>query len=177
MGYWEWDSGVGCFLPYSMDAIVIIETHYCTNPTIPLNLQTTSANIPYSIDFTKMTQTRHGYGTARTIRRVPLSQPLQELLSSSAVPAAPTVTHSFSSPASSMLATKRVPVKTSKSLKTASSSKSRTSKATSSATGTSYTSGGSKAAATSRNATRTKARTTNSTHSIPNPSGMSSCYL
>ena len=37
-----------------------------------IDLATCSSQLPYTIDFTTMEQTRHGYGTRRSIQRQPL---------------------------------------------------------------------------------------------------------
>lgn len=45
-----------------------------------VDLSTSPSCVPYTVDFVKQTQTRHGYGTERRVRRVTLHKPLQKLL-------------------------------------------------------------------------------------------------
>ena len=75
-----------------MDAVVDIETAYQqTLHRVPkrsitshntVDLSRCSSGLPYTIDFTAMEQTRHGYGTKRKIRRelIPKNKSLQALL-------------------------------------------------------------------------------------------------
>ena len=119
MGYWQWDSGRGAYLCYSLEATVQIETHYQsmatgTSTMTTLDLSTTPAAIPYTIDFNNLTQMRHHYNTIRSIRRVSLTIPLQELLSDGGTPKSGTAAPSFLTPAGSVLAgksTKRIKAK------------------------------------------------------------------
>ena len=106
MGYWEWDSGHGAFLPYAVKATVDIELAYMSHlPSV--DLSTKQSCIPYIVDFRTMTQTRHGYGTRRTIRRIPLVHSLQQLLYDTTTKAGMTSStsgaSSFTTPASSIL--------------------------------------------------------------------------
>ena len=106
MGYWEWDSGHGVFLPYAVKATVDIELARMSHlPSV--DLSTKLSCIPYIVDFRTMTQTRHGYGTRRTIRRIPLTQSLQQLLydatTKAGMMASTSGTSSFTTPASSLL--------------------------------------------------------------------------
>lgn len=70
-----------------MEAIVDIELAYqqlvrSSQSARQVNLSTCSSGLPYTLDFSEMKQTRHGYGTKRAIRRVSISggHSLQSLL-------------------------------------------------------------------------------------------------
>lgn len=70
-----------------MDAIVDIELAYQqsmrgAHSSRQVNLSMCTSQLPYTVDFSEMKQTRHGYGTKRAIRRVPLTggHSLQSLL-------------------------------------------------------------------------------------------------
>ena len=84
-----------------------------TSTMTTLDLSTTPAAIPYTIDFNNLTQMRHYYSTIRSIRRVSLTihVPLQELLSDGGTPKSGTAAPSFLAPAGSVLATKRIKAK------------------------------------------------------------------
>ena len=66
-------------MPYDIAATVDIETAYLNSHT-SVDLSTTPANIPYTIDFTLSQQTRHHYNTRRQIKRIPLPKPLLSYL-------------------------------------------------------------------------------------------------
>ena len=87
-----------------MEAIVDIELAYQqfvrgTQSARQVNLSVCSSGLPYTLDFSEMKQTRHGYGTKRAIRRVPITggHSLQSLLQ---YPPPITGAHSFSSDSS-----------------------------------------------------------------------------
>ena len=106
MGFWEWDSGHGTFLPYAVKATVDIELAHMSH-LLSVDLSTKPSCIPYIVDFRTMTQTRHGYGTRRTIRRIPLTRSLQQLLCDTTAKPGMTASisgvSSFTTPASSIL--------------------------------------------------------------------------
>uniref|UniRef100_A0A1X7TYN7 E3 ubiquitin-protein ligase n=2 Tax=Amphimedon queenslandica TaxID=400682 RepID=A0A1X7TYN7_AMPQE len=104
-GYWEWDSGHGVFLPYAVAASVDIElAHTKRFPSI--DLAKCASNIPYYIDLKRQVQRRHGYGTERNIRRIPLSYSLQSyLIDQSKHSVLPTV--SYVSPAATVIASSK----------------------------------------------------------------------
>ena len=96
--YWTWNQKGTSFVPYSMDAMIDIELAY-QKSAMPLHgvstrtgtraskcssvdLSKCSSKLPYTIDFSAMEQTRHGYDTKRKIRRelIPGGQSLQNLL-------------------------------------------------------------------------------------------------
>ena len=62
-----------------MQALVDIELAFMSKQT-RVDLSTTPTCIPYVIDFVSMEQTRHGYGTRRSIKRVNLLYPLHDYL-------------------------------------------------------------------------------------------------
>ena len=104
--YWEWDSGGGTYLPYTVIASVDIETAYLRRSP-SLDLSTSTSKLPYSIDFNKMTQCRHGYGTKRAIRRIILIYSLQRYLQDlSKSPVLPS--NSYTTPAASVLTNTKV---------------------------------------------------------------------
>lgn len=94
--YWTWNEMGTNFVPYSIDAVVDIElayqrsahggsSHTSARSSRRLNsvdLSKCPSQLPYTIDFSAMEQTRHGYGTRRRIRReaIPAGQSLQGLL-------------------------------------------------------------------------------------------------
>ena len=121
--YWEWDSGGGTFLPYTVIASVDIETAYLKRSP-SLDLSTSTSKLPYYIDFNKMTQRCHGYGTIRTIRRIQLmyslQRYLQDLSKSSVLPS-----NSYTTPAASVLTSKKVSKSSAKTTPHSTSTKSR----------------------------------------------------
>lgn len=102
--YWTWNERGTTFVPYCIDAIVDIESAYQQTlaarggaPFVrQVDLSVCSSQLPYTINFSEMKQTRHGYGTKRTIQRVPIQggHSLQTLLQ---YPLPITGGHSFSS--------------------------------------------------------------------------------
>ena len=85
LGYWEWEISRGRFVPYGIQASVEIEKASLSGCG-SVDLSTTDACMPYLVDMVMRTQTRHGYGTERRVRRVSLSIPLQKLLCVSSKP-------------------------------------------------------------------------------------------
>ena len=121
--YWEWDSGGGIFLPYTVIASVDIETAYLKKSP-SLDLSTSTSKLPYLIDFNKKTQCRHGYGTKRAIRRIILTCSLQRYLQDlSRSPVLPS--NSYTTPAASVLTSKKVSKSSTKTTPHSTSTKSR----------------------------------------------------
>ena len=121
--YWEWDSGGGTYLPYTVIASVDIETAYLRKSP-SLDLSTSTSKLPYLIDFKKLTQCRHGYGTKRAIRRIQLmyslQRYLQDLSRSSVLPS-----NSYTTPAASVLTNTKVSKSSAKTIPHSTSTKSR----------------------------------------------------
>ena len=121
--YWEWDSGGGTFLPYTVIASVDIETAYLRRSP-SLDLSTSTSKLPYLIDFNKKTQCRHGYGTIRAIRRIQLMYSLQRYLQDlSRSPILPS--NSYTTPAASVLTNTKVSKSSAKTTPHSTSTKSR----------------------------------------------------
>ena len=88
--YWTWNDRDDSFVPYSINATVDIELAYMqftrapshTNAQSSIDLSKCGSQLPYTINFYAMFQTRHGYGTQRAVRRevIPGGQSLQDLL-------------------------------------------------------------------------------------------------
>ena len=103
MGYWEWEDIPRHFTPYAINATVEIELAFMKRLS-QIDLASTPACIPYSIDMVAMEQTRHGYNTKRTIKRVSLLEPLQRYLQDyGGSSTGTTSTAKFFNPASSFL--------------------------------------------------------------------------
>lgn len=85
--YWMWSENAGQSVPYQVEASVDIELAYQRNLPI-VNLAKCSSQLPYTINFRNMDQTRHHFNTRRGIKRVPLSlgASLQSLLKESPSP-------------------------------------------------------------------------------------------
>ena len=66
--YWTWKEHGRNYVLYLTEASVDIELAYQKGDTM-VNLATCSSQLPYTIDFSTMEQTRHGYGTRRSIQR------------------------------------------------------------------------------------------------------------
>lgn len=79
MACWEWEESPGKYTPYTVQATVDIELAYM-NSFRTVDLSTSPAQIPYTVDIHLQQQTRHGFGTKRRIRRVPLTYSLQQYL-------------------------------------------------------------------------------------------------
>ncbi len=79
MAIWEWEESPHKFVNYGIQASLDIETAYINKQTT-IDLSTTPAHIPYTIDMVTMCQTRHNFGTTRQIQRVPLLRPLHTFL-------------------------------------------------------------------------------------------------
>ncbi|CAI8026650.1 hypothetical protein GBAR_LOCUS15295 [Geodia barretti] len=81
LAYWTWEEGHTNFAVYSIGAILDIEQAYQQRRPI-VDLSLCPCMLPYTLDFTTMTQMRHHYQTQRTIKREPLhhGQSLQSLL-------------------------------------------------------------------------------------------------
>ena len=79
--YWTWDEGHTNFAVYSIEAILYIEQAYMQGSAI-VDLSQCPCGLPYTVDFSAMTQIRHGYMTERVVMREPLNhgQSLQSLL-------------------------------------------------------------------------------------------------
>lgn len=78
-GLWEWQDGSNNFNIYNITAMIEIEEAYCLKqPSVDLSVM--PSQLPYTIDFNTMYQTRHGFNTRRKIRRTPLLKPLQSYL-------------------------------------------------------------------------------------------------
>jgi len=78
-GLWEWQDGSNHYNIYNIVAMVEIEEAYsCKQLSVDLSVK--PSQLPYTIDFTTMYQTRHYFDTKRKIRRTPLSKPLQSYL-------------------------------------------------------------------------------------------------
>ena len=75
-----------------------------------VDLSNRPSQLPYTIDFKNMTQTRHYYNTKRDIKRVPLSagHTLQNLLKSGNLFAAVTPKVAKETPSTELLETSRV---------------------------------------------------------------------
>lgn len=69
--YWTWKEHGRHYVLYLTEASVDLELAYQRGDT-SIDLATCSSQLPYTIDFTTMEQTRHGYGTRRSIQRQPL---------------------------------------------------------------------------------------------------------
>ena len=69
--YWTWAEHYNHFIPYDVQASIVIEEHY-QRKCATVDLSRTSVAIPYTINFTKMEQKRHNYKTVRKIQRCPL---------------------------------------------------------------------------------------------------------
>ena len=67
-GYWTWKEHGRNYVLYLTEASVDLELAYQKGDT-SVNLATCSSQLPYTIDFSTMEQTRHGYGTRRSIQR------------------------------------------------------------------------------------------------------------
>ena len=67
-GYWTWKEHGRNYVLYLTEASVDIELAYQKGDTM-VNLATCSSQLPYTIDFITMEQTRHGYATRRSIQR------------------------------------------------------------------------------------------------------------
>ena len=89
-GLWEWQDGSNNFNIYSVTAIMEIEEAYNLKQHF-VDLSVKPSQLPYTIDFTAMNQTRHYYNTKRKIKRTTLPKPLQSYL------AAPTASVSLTS--------------------------------------------------------------------------------
>ena len=78
-GLWEWQDGSNNFNIYTITAMIEIEEAYSLKqPSVDLSVK--PSQLPYTIDFTAMYQTRHYYNTRRKIKRTQLSKPLQSYL-------------------------------------------------------------------------------------------------
>ena len=164
--YWEWDSGGGTFLPYTVIASVDIETAYLRRSP-SLDLSTSTSKLPYLIDFNKKTQCRHGYGTIRGIRRIQLmyslQRYLQDLSRSSVLPS-----NSYTTPAASVLTNTKVSKSSAKTTPHSTSTKSRGTSSSSTSSSSSSTHPASTRGSTGRGSsaqmsgavTRSKARKT-----------------
>ena len=84
--YWSWDEGGGRFALYAIQATVDIEQAYLQYQSnkkkshSTVDLSQCSSCLPYTVDFSNMTQKRHGYMTQRKITRDYLPPGLQTLL-------------------------------------------------------------------------------------------------
>ena len=89
--YWSWDEGGSNFAVYAIEAVVDIELAFMNSrkgrdlARTTLDLSQYPSQLPYTIDFSTMRQTRHGYMTQRAIIReeIPNRKSLQTLLQSS----------------------------------------------------------------------------------------------
>ena len=77
--YWVWNEYGSSFVPYSVQSFADVELAHQKGLS-SVSLSTCPCRLPYTIDFTSMDQTRHGYGTKRRIRRHPTSASVQTLL-------------------------------------------------------------------------------------------------
>ena len=103
MGYWEWEDTPRHFTPYAINATIEIELAFMKRLS-QIDLASTPACIPYTIDMIAMEQTRHGYNTKRTIKRISLLEPLQRYLQDyGGSSTGTTSTAKFFNPASSFL--------------------------------------------------------------------------
>ena len=78
-GLWEWQDGSNNFNIYNITAMIEIEEAYGLKQR-SIDLSVMPSQLPYTIDFTTMYQTRHGFNTRRKIRRIQLPKPLQSYL-------------------------------------------------------------------------------------------------
>ena len=92
--YWTWCENRSKFVLYNLEASVDIELSHLRGDH-SLNLAHCTNRLPYTIDFTNMEQTRHGYGTKRKIQRCSLSTgtSLQSCLAFPATPRVPSTLH------------------------------------------------------------------------------------
>ena len=79
--YWMWNEHGMNFVLYDIQSSVDIELAFMSGNLI-VDLSKCTSRLPYTIDFSRMEQTRHGYNTRRRIQRCPLLRgtSLQSLL-------------------------------------------------------------------------------------------------
>lgn len=78
-GLWEWQDGSNHYNIYNIVAMIEIEEAY-SSKQLSVDLSVKPSQLPYTIDFTTMYQTRHYFDTKRKIRRTALHKPLQSYL-------------------------------------------------------------------------------------------------
>lgn len=84
-GLWEWQDAPNHYNIYNIIAMMEIEEAYTQKqPSVDLSVK--PSQLPYTIDFTTMCQTRHHFNTKRKIRRTELRIPLQSYLANDPSP-------------------------------------------------------------------------------------------
>lgn len=79
--YWTWEVEHSCYVPYETKASIAIEEAF-QNSLPHVDLSTSLAAIPYTIDLVNKVQFRHSYNTQRNIQRCQLASgcTVQQLL-------------------------------------------------------------------------------------------------